>query len=82
MVIPSLGLRAQNLGFEVFTAQIWPNISLYLVLTMQEAVIFEAPPTEQCMKGVHGLFSWHRLSIVTVYTGRTLRGQGPRVLGL
>lgn len=45
------------------------------VLTVQEAVVFEAASAEQSVEGVQALFALHRASVRTVDVRRALRGQ-------
>lgn len=45
------------------------------VLTVEEAVVFEAASTEQCVEGVQALFALYRASVWTVDVRRAFRGQ-------
>lgn len=45
------------------------------VLTVEEAVVFEAASTEQRVEGVQALFALHRASVWTVDVRRAFRGQ-------
>lgn len=46
---------------------------------MKEAVVLEAAPTEEGVKGVHGLFLWYTLCVRTIDVGGTLRWQCSRI---
>lgn len=45
-------------------------------LTVKEAVVFEATPTEERMEGVQALLSLDRFGVWAVDVGRALRGKG------
>lgn len=45
------------------------------VLTVEEAVVFEAAPAEQSVEGVQALFALHGASVWTVDVRRAFRGQ-------
>lgn len=49
---------------------------IYCVLTVEEAVVFEASSAEQSVEGVQALLALHRASVRTVDVRRAFRRQG------